>query len=136
MDTKPTDGKDITLAWNKLYDRTRYLKSEHDLKEREYGIPWRSSYKETIIHSVSDLEKQKLFSEKASSSEQGFDIIFKAAQVVKKEVDSNQGVDQVDNLRKLREKYKALENHINLLKRLLKEQEPAKFESIKKEILV
>ena len=56
MEKKPTDGKDITMTWYKLYDKARYLKTEHDLKEREYGIPWRSAYKETIIKSVAELE--------------------------------------------------------------------------------
>ena len=56
MERKPTDGKDITMTWYKLYDKARYLKTEHDLKEREYGIPWRSAYKETIIKSVAELE--------------------------------------------------------------------------------
>ena len=93
MEKKATDGRDITLKWAKLYDRARYLRSEHDLKEREYGIPWRSAYKETVMHSVAELEKGKVCTERAANSEHAFELIFKAAQVVKKEVDNNQGRD-------------------------------------------
>ena len=79
MEKKATDGRDITLRWAKLYDRARYLKSEHDLKEREYGIPWRSAYKQTVLNSVAELEKLKVCTERASSAEHAFELIFKAA---------------------------------------------------------
>ena len=38
--------------WKKIANWTRYLSPEHQQKEREYGIPWRSAFKEEINKEV------------------------------------------------------------------------------------
>ena len=60
MEKRSNETKEIHTKWNKLYDKARYLKSEHDLKEKEYGIPWRSAYKTALVTSVHELEQQKI----------------------------------------------------------------------------
>ncbi len=64
MVEKKVDAKEILGLWAKIFDKSKYLKSEHDLKEKEYGIPWRSAYKTVILSIVLDLEKAKLVNER------------------------------------------------------------------------
>ena len=59
VDKRPSDVKEIIQTWAKVYDKARYLKSEHDLKEKEYGIPWRSAYKAVIIQKDETVEEYK-----------------------------------------------------------------------------
>ena len=88
---KKSDYKEIPLLWAKLLDKARYLRSEHDLKEKEYGIPWRTAYKMAVISAVIELEKAKVCTERAGSSEQAFDIVHATAKNVKAEIDKNSG---------------------------------------------
>ena len=67
--------KDIKRRWKQTRKKAEYLKSEHNQKEKEYGISWRSAYKAIILQIVFDLEKNKLVNERAQTSEQAFDII-------------------------------------------------------------
>ena len=64
-----TDAKSLQADWAKVYDKAHYLQSEHDLKEKEYGIPWRSAYKAAMVAAVGDLEQKKLVTEKANNTE-------------------------------------------------------------------
>ena len=68
------------------------MQSEHDLKEKEYGIPWRSAYKAAIIAAINDLEAKKLVTEKATNTEQGFEILNRVSNFVKQEVDRLAGL--------------------------------------------
>ena len=128
------ENKDsVFYIWTKLYDKARYLKSEHDLKEKEYGIPWRTAYKTAVISAVNELEKAKICNERVSSSEQAFEIIHLAAKNIKGEVDRANNKKQEDHLKLIRERYQLFEKFINFLKKLLKEPDSSKFEAIKKE---
>tara|TARA_B110000285_G_C14591812_1_gene366742 strand:- start:324 stop:479 length:156 start_codon:yes stop_codon:yes gene_type:complete len=35
----------LLLKWDKVMDNAKYLGDEHRYKEKEYGIKWRSAYK-------------------------------------------------------------------------------------------
>ena len=126
VDSKAPDVKEILKNWAKIYDKARYLKSEHDLKEKEYGIPWRSAYKAVILQIVHDLEKNKLVNERAQTSEQAFDIIERAATYVVSELEKKEKAHDV--VAKLNTQYNVLEKNVIYLKKLLKEQETAKFD--------
>ena len=65
----PSDAPGLQAEWAKIYDKAHYLQSEHDLKEKEYGIPWRTAYKGVIIAAIQELEKKKLVNEHAQNSE-------------------------------------------------------------------
>ena len=90
MIDKKVDVTDILGQWSKIFDKAKYLKSEHDLKEKEYGIPWRSAYKTVILSIVLDLEKVKLVNERAQNSEQAFEIIARTSNYVFSEIEKNQ----------------------------------------------
>ena len=62
------------------------------MKEKEYGIPWRSAYKAAIIAAINDLEAKKLVTEKATNTEQGFEILNRVSNFVKQEVDRLAGL--------------------------------------------
>ncbi len=47
-------------AWKRLENQTKYLSAEHDQKEKEYGIPWRSAFKKEINSSLQIL-RLKIF---------------------------------------------------------------------------
>ena len=132
VDKSSSDVKEIAHKWAKVFDKARYLKSEHDLKEKEYGIPWRSAYKAVIIQIVYDLEKNKLVNERAQTSEQAFDIITRVATYVVSEVETKQKAQDV--VTKLNTQYNLLEKNVIYLKKLLKEPEPSKFDEIKKKV--
>ena len=132
VDKRPSDVKEIIQTWAKVYDKARYLKSEHDLKEKEYGIPWRSAYKALIIQIVYDLEKNKLVNERAQTSEQAFDIIIRVASYVINELEKKDKAQDV--AAKLNTQYNILEKNVIYLKKLLKEPEPSKFDEIKKKV--
>ena len=132
VDKKPTEVKEIIHNWAKVYDKARYLKSEHDLKEKEYGIPWRSAYKAVIIQIILDLEKGKLVNERAQTSEQAFEIISRASSYVMSEIEKKDKAQ--DAIAKLQTQYSMLEKNVIYLKKLLKEPETSKFEEIKKKV--
>ena len=132
VDSKAPDVKEILKNWAKIYDKARYLKSEHDLKEKEYGIPWRSAYKAVILQIVHDLEKNKLVNERAQTSEQAFDIIERAATYVVSELEKKEKAHDI--VAKLNTQYNVLEKNVIYLKKLLKEQETAKFDEIKHKV--
>ncbi len=77
----------LAAKWRKLTDRARYLESEHNFKEKEYGIPWRTAFKEIIIQSIMDLEKKSLVSTRVSSAEHAFHVIRETALVIRGEID-------------------------------------------------
>ncbi len=64
-----TDSKGLQQEWAKVFDKAHYLQSEHDLKEKEYGIPWRSAYKAAMVAAVNHLESLKLVTERANNTE-------------------------------------------------------------------
>ena len=130
-----TDAKGLQAEWAKVYDKAHYLQSEHDLKEKEYGIPWRSAYKVAIIAAISELEQKKLVTEKATNTEQSFEILNRVANFVKQEVDRLAGMKgQVDQLAKLIGQYEAFQRNVIYLKKLLKQPDPALFNDVKKSV--
>jgi hypothetical protein len=129
------DAQGLQAEWAKIYDKAHYLQSEHDLKEKEYGIPWRSAYKAAIIAAVAELEHKKLVTEKSTNTEQSFEIINRVAGFVKQEVDRLAGVKgQIEQINKLVTQYEVFQRNIIYLKKLLKEPNPAKFEDVKKSV--
>ena len=61
--------------WKKLRNFAYYLKSEHEQKEKEYGIPWRSSFKVEIRNALIDMRNKLFGKTQIGENEDVFDAI-------------------------------------------------------------
>ena len=88
-----------------------------------------------MVAAVNDLESKKLVTEKATNTEQGFEILNRVANFVKNEVDRLAGLKgQEQQLAKLIGQYEAFQRNIIYLKKLLKEPNPEHFDEVKKSV--
>ena len=78
----------------------------------------------------------KICSERVSNSEQAFEILHKAALKVRGEIDVKSAKKDMENLQLVKDKNIILEKYIIYLKKLLKESDNSKFDTIKKEVFV
>jgi hypothetical protein len=78
----------------------------------------------------------KICSERVSNSEQAFEILHKAALKVKAEIDEKSAKKDMENLQTVKDKNLILEKYIIFLKKLLKEADNSRFDTIKKEVFV
>eukprot|EP00347_Sterkiella_histriomuscorum_P000466 403375749 len=122
--------------WKKLNNQARYLSSEHDQKEKEYGIAWRSAFKIEINKALLQL-RMKLFGiDKIEDGEDVFSALNLIVSNSKQDAESFYLNTQLNMLNTIQESYKLMERQVTYLKKLLKEPDTAKFEHIKKEIFV
>lgn len=118
--------------WSKLANQSLYLLAEHDQKEKEYGIPWRSAFKVAINTSVTDL-RLKLFGKQDQDAKLSpFEAIKEITSNGKQDIESFHIASQADMIFMLNDRFEFLYKHIHYLKKLLKEPEIVKFEEIKR----
>ena len=104
--------------WKKIANWTRYLSPEHQQKEREYGIPWRSAFKEEINKEV---QKIKMRLEIEEEVEEPFLFLI---DMVKGGMDSDMQLSmetEIDKIVEDEEYITQMELIIKYLKKLLKE---------------
>ena len=68
-----------------LLDNATYMPNEHIQKEKEYGIPWRSAFKEELTTNVNDLSR-KTFGDLADEGKEKEDPFVILHAIVKKDV--------------------------------------------------
>ena len=61
--------QEVLDRWKVMANWCKYLRSEHEQKEREYGIPWRSQFKIESIKEVKEV-KSKIFGEDFDKNDQ------------------------------------------------------------------
>jgi len=110
------------------------LAAEYQQKEREYGIAWRSAFKEDLNKRAEELV-QKFTG--ASFDPKKDDALKILIELVSKDFMNARSLDQkcrADLLSMLNENLNLLSINIYTLKKLLKEPVPAKFAVVEKEI--
>ena len=129
------DSKEYCLKefekWKKLRNFAYYLKSEHEQKEKEYGIPWRSSFKVEIRNALIDMRNKLFGKTQIGENEDVFDAIVTITANSKQDAESFYQNTQADMILTLNESYVIIERQVLYLKKLLKEPELKNFAEIK-----
>ncbi|CDW79693.1 UNKNOWN [Stylonychia lemnae] len=120
--------------WKKLLNQSQYLSSEHEQKEKEYGIPWRSAFKVEIRSALSHLKHRLFGRPDIDENEDVFNSLVNLVYNSKQDAESFFLNTQSDMLQTLQESYDLMHNQIIYLKKILKEPEVKKFAEIKQSI--
>ena len=124
---------DMMARWFNLRDCAQYLSAEHQQKEREYGITWRSAFKQQLNKKTNELSV-KLTGSGIAEDQDPFDVLY---QLVVKDYDDVRQFDekcQADLICMLAENLRNLSITIYTLKKLLKQPDQTSFHVCEKEI--
>ena len=121
-----------------ILDNATYMPNEHIQKEKEYGIPWRTAFKEELTINVSELSRKTLGNQEQDDKEHKEDPFATLHTIIKKDVIDAATLDtqtQAEHLSLMVDQLEILEKSVHTIKCLLKQPYFLEFENTKQSTL-
>ena len=125
---------EILNRWKRLANWAKYLSPEHEQKEREYGIPWRSAFKVEAKKELKEIKIKLLGLNEEKEDEDPFAILIQISNNGKQDAESFHQTNQAEMLEMVEDRLAMMEHCVRYLKKMLKEPDLDKFEHHRKEI--
>ena len=122
-----------------ILDHATYMPNEHIQKEKEYGIPWRTAFKEELTINVSELSRKTLGDQQEQDDREHKKDPFETLHIIiKKDCIDAATLDtqtQAEHLSLMVDQLEILEKSVHTIKCLLKQPNLLEFENTKKATL-